>query len=83
MNRVWKRFFLKVAEPVSYALYFFGTMLLAQYMESKYGMIAFIGIWGVMVVFPLLVWMLREMYRQAKQEVDIENQELLRTLKGK
>jgi hypothetical protein len=36
-----------------------------------------------MVVFPLLVWMLREIYRQAKQEVDIENQELLRTLKGK
>jgi hypothetical protein len=83
MNRVWKRFFLKVAEPVSYVLYFVGTMLLAEYMESKYGMIAFMGIWGVMVVLPVLGWMLKEMYRQAKREIDFENEELLRELKGK
>lgn len=83
MSRVWKRFFLKVAEPVSYVLYFFGTMLLAEYMESKYGMIAFLGIWGVMVVLPVLGWMLKEMYRQAKNEIDFENEELLRNIKGK
>jgi hypothetical protein len=83
MNRVWKRFFRKLAEPVSFALYFFGTMLLAEYVGSFYGNMGFFIVWAVMVLVPFFAWMLKEIYRQAKQEVDIENQELLDAIKGK
>lgn len=82
MNRVWKRFFRKLAEPVSFALYFFGTMLLADMLGDKYGAQAFIGVWVVMIVIPVGVWMLKEIYRQAKWEVDAENREVINELKG-
>lgn len=80
MNRVTKRFFRKLAEPVSYALYFFGAMMLAEVADERYGTTAFLAVWGIMVVTPVMLWMVREIYLQAKREVDTENQELLRDL---
>lgn len=83
MNRVWKRFFRKLAEPVSFALYFFGALMLAEYLDSIYGMIGYIAVFSVMVVIPVLGWMIKEIYLQAKREIDFENEELMRELKGK
>ena len=83
MNRVMKRFFLKLSQPVGFAIYFFVTFLLAEYLGSIYGAMAFLAVYGAMIIVPLFGWMLKEMYQQAKREIEWENDELLRDLKGK
>ena len=83
MNRVWKRFFFKLLEPVSFAAYFFSTMLLAEYTETLYGLKGFIAVLAVMLLVPMFAYMLRMTYRLAKDEIDRENQEVLDALKGK
>ena len=84
MSRVWKRFFAKLAEPLGFGLYFFVTVSLAEYVAEvlEYGKEGYIAVWGVMVIIPIFVIMIRMMWRQAKDEVDRENQDMLNTLKG-
>ena len=84
MNRVWKKFFFKLAEPLGFALYVFSTMVLAEYVAKvlEYGDNGYIAVVGVMIIIPILVVMLRMTWRQAKSEVDRENEEMLNTLKG-
>lgn len=83
MSRVMKRFFRKLSEPVGFAIYFFVTFSIADYLGEIYGAMAFLAVYGVMLIVPLFGWMLREMYQQAKREIEWENDELMRDLKGK
>ena len=84
MNRVWKKFFRKLAEPVGIFLYMFGTMLIAEYVAEHlgYGAEGYIAVVVVMVIIPIFAMMLRMTWRQAKDEVDRENEVLLRDIKG-
>jgi hypothetical protein len=85
MNRVWKKFFLKLAEPLGIVLYVSGTMLLAEYVATvlEYGKEGYFAIIAVMIFIPVLAVMLRMTWRQAKDEVERENRDMLNTLKGK
>jgi len=83
MSRVIKRFIRKIAEPISFALYFFGTLMLAEYFGAAYGVNAFIATISVMIIVPIFAVMIRMTWRQAKDEVARENEELMRSLKGK
>jgi hypothetical protein len=85
MNRVWKKFFLKLAEPLGIGLYVFGTMVLAEYVATvlDYGKEGYFAVLGIMIFIPVLAVMLRMTWRQAKDEVERENRDMLDTLKGK
>jgi hypothetical protein len=84
MNRVWKKFFLKLAEPLGIVLYVSGTIVLAKYVATvlEYGKEGYAAVLGVMIFIPVIAVMLRMTWRQAKYEVDRENEEMIRTLKG-
>lgn len=83
MNRVWKRFFFKLVEPVSFFVYFFATMTLAGHVETLYGKEGFIAVWTIMVFVPVIAVLLRMTWRQAKNEIERENEKMLYALKGK
>lgn len=84
MNRVWKKFFLKLAEPLGIVLYVCSAMILAEYVGTvlEYGKEGYAAVLGIMIFIPILAIMLRMTWRQAKDEVDRENQDMLNTLKG-
>ena len=84
MNRIWKRFFFKLAEPLAFFMYFFATMTLAEYTAENlgYGAEGYIAVVVVMVIIPIFAVMLRMTWRQAKSEIERENEEMLNTLKG-
>ena len=85
MNRVWKKFFRKLAEPVGIFFYVFGTMFLAEYVGDilGYGADGYITVIVVMIILPILAMMIRMTWRQAKDEVARENEVMLNTLKEK
>ena len=85
MNRVWKKFFRKLAEPVGIFIYVFSTMILAEYVGDilGYGNEGYIAVIAVMIFVPVLAMMIRMTWRQAKEEVDRENQVMLNALKEK
>lgn len=84
MNRVWKKFFRKLAEPLGFGLYFFVTMVLAEYVAEvlEYGSEGYLTVIAVMVIIPIFAIMIRMTWQQAKSEVERENQDMLNTLKG-
>lgn len=85
MSRVWKKFFIKVGKGLAAISYVLGSMLLGGFTSTYLGYDTELGILGGAVIFvllPMIAFMLRDLYRDAKQEVAWENQEILRKLKG-
>ena len=82
MNRVWKKFFRKLAEPIgvmAYILFAVGlTMWTAEYVSQGASIVVFV----IMIPVPMFVYLIRDMWRQAKTEVEWENEVMMRTLKG-
>jgi mannitol-specific phosphotransferase system IIBC component len=78
MNRVAKKFFGKLLPPVGMIVYVFAAMHLAGYAEDPlYGLFTI----GFMVIGPMVGYMLRETWLQAKREVEYENELMINTLK--
>jgi len=78
MNRVAKKFFGKLLPPVGMIVYVFAAMHLAGYAENPLHRIT---IAGILIIAPMIIYMLRETWLQAKREVDWENETMLNTLK--
>lgn len=82
MNRVWKKFFRKLAEPVgivAYILFAVGlTLWTAENISQGVSIIVFV----IMIPIPMFAYLIRDMWRQAKDEVEWENKVMMRTLKG-
>ena len=82
MNRVWKKFFRKLAEPIgiaAYILFAVGlTMWTAEYVSQGMSIIVFV----IMIPVPMFAYLVRDMWRQAKSEVEWENRDMMRRLKG-
>ena len=82
MNRVWKKFFRKLAEPMgvmAYILFALGlTMWTAEYVSQGMSIIVFV----IMIPVPMFAYLVRDMWRQAKSEVEWENRDMMRRLKG-
>lgn len=83
MNRVWKKFFRKLAEPLglmAYIIFAVGlTMWTAEYVSQGMSIVVFV----IMIPVPMFAYLIRDMWRQAKSEVEWENRDMLNTLKGK
>lgn len=85
MNRVWKRFLFKVSIVVGGIAYVVVSMLLGGFIANWLGYSVESGtIAGafVMVIFPMIAFMLRDTYLDSKREVERENKEMMRALKG-
>jgi len=59
-------------------VYVFAAMHLAGYAENPLHRIT---IAGILIIAPMIIYMLRETWLQAKREVDWENETMLNTLK--
>lgn len=82
MNRVWKKFFRKLAGPIGFMAYvMFAVGLTLWTMENVsegVGIIVFV----IMIPVPAIAFLIRDMWRDAKSEVEWENEVMMRTLKG-
>lgn len=77
-NRVTKKFLIKIAPPFAIMAYVWFVIQLFTYAPNVY---VAGGIVGVFILGPLFVWFFREAWRDAKWEVEQENQIMLNTLK--
>ena len=85
MNRVWKRFLFKVAKGMAVIYYVLGSMFTGGFIAGWLGYDLEWGIMfgaGVFVIAPMTFYMIRDVYRDAKREVEWENQKLMRDIKG-
>jgi len=85
MNRVWKRFLNKVAKGVGTVAYVLLSMFIPAVIAHRMGYDLEWGIMfgaGVFVIAPMTFYMIRDVYRDAKREVEWENQKLMRDIKG-
>jgi len=85
MNRVWKKFLMKVAKSFGLIFYLLGSMMIPGVAFLYLGYDPELGVLaGLMlfVVIPMLVYIIRAMYKDAKYEVETENKQMMRALKG-
>ena len=83
MNRVWKQFLKNLAWPVGIAVYVWSVIALAVYVEKNIyedGGGALVAL--LFIALPMIVYMVRDMWLDAKRKVEWENREMMRTLKG-
>jgi hypothetical protein len=85
MSRIWKRFLFKVAKGVAVISYVLGSMFVGGFIAGWLGYDPEAGIMAgafVMVIFPIIAFLLRDIYQDAKREVEWENRKMMDTLKG-
>jgi hypothetical protein len=83
MSRVWKKFLLKVGKGAAFVSYVVGSMVaggfIAEWLIGDPDPGIFAGAF-IFVILPMIVSLLRDIYRDTKAEVERENRELMRTL---
>jgi hypothetical protein len=78
MNRVAKKFLIKLAPIAIGVVYTWIALEIGGMFEDPlHGIIAV----GLLVIGPMVVYMLRETWLQAKREVEWENETMMKTLK--
>ena len=78
MNRVTKKFLIKLAPIAIGVVYTWIALEIGGMFEDPlHGIIAV----GFLVFGPMIVYMLRETWLQAKREVEYENEIMMNTLK--
>ncbi len=85
MNRVWKKFFIKVGTIIAIIVGILGYILVLAGLITLFGVnprFASFLIFGVGFGVPMLVFFLYTTYKDAKYEVEYENKELLKKIKG-
>ena len=83
MNRVWKKFFGKLAEPVIIMAYVSLATVLVMWTDANVSAGMAIVVFCIMIPIPMFAYLIRDMWRDAKREVEWENRDMLDTLKGK
>ena len=82
MNRVWKKFFRKLAEPVGIMAYVTFVVGLSVWTIENVSQGMGIVVFFIMLPVPALAYLIRDMWRDAKWEIEQENRDMLNTLKG-
>ena len=82
MPRVWKHFLKNLAWPVGIATYIIAVSFGAVYADTLFKGGGF-AVACVFLIFPVLAYLVRDMWIDAKEKVERENREMMRTLKGK
>jgi uncharacterized membrane protein YhdT len=81
MPRVWKHFLKNLAWPVGIAAYIFSVVTGGVYLETQFEGGAMLTVL-IFIALPILVYLVRDMWRDAKEKVKWENEDLLRNIKG-
>jgi len=85
MNRVWKKFLMKIGKAIAVVAYLFtvtlGVGIIATYVGYN-GEIAMVISVFVAIVAPIVVMMVRDEYQDSKWQVEQENREMMRNIKG-
>lgn len=85
MNRVWKKFLMKIGKAIAVVAYLFtvtlGVGIIATYVGYN-GEIAMVISVFVAIVAPIVVMMLHAEYQDSKWQVEQENREMMRNIKG-
>jgi ABC-type Fe3+ transport system permease subunit len=80
MPRVWKHFLKNLAGPVGFVAYLFAVVVGATYANTLYENSG-VGVILLFVVLPILAYLVRDMWRDAKEKVEQENREMIHRLK--
>jgi len=82
MSRVTKKFLIKLAPIAIGVVYTWIALELGGFVSERYGDPLY-GLFtiGFMVIGPMVIYMLRETWLQAKREVEYENELMINTLK--
>jgi hypothetical protein len=83
MNRVWKKFLGNLVEPLAFIAYCMFAIGLTMWSGTVVNEFTGIAVFFIMIVIPAFSLIIRDMWRDAKREVEWENEEMIRTLKGK
>lgn len=85
MNRVWKKFFLKISKGILVIAYVLSVMIIPGFIFQYFGYSPELGtLFGsvMFIIVPMGCYILRDIYKDAKFEVERENREMLRAIKG-
>ena len=82
MSRVWKKFFGKLVEPLAYMAYGMFAIGLTMWSGTFVNEGTGIAVFFIMIIIPAFSYLIRDMWRDAKREVEWENRDMMRTLKG-
>lgn len=85
MSRVMKRFLLKIGKILSIVVYTVASLLAGAFIFDQLGLDPELGMFVssmILIIFPIVVWMIKDMWHDAKREVEWENKEMMRSLKG-
>lgn len=82
MSRVWKKFFRKLAEPIGIVAYILFAVGLTIWTDANVSSGVSILVFCIMIPVPMLAYLIRDMWRQAKSEVEWENRDIMRKIKG-
>jgi tetrahydromethanopterin S-methyltransferase subunit E len=82
MNRVWKKFLGKFVEPLAFIAYSMFAIVLTMWSGTVVNEFTGIAVFFIMIVIPVFSCLIRDMWRDAKREVEYENRYMLDTLKG-
>ena len=82
MSRVWKHFLKNLAWPVGFVVYILSVTGGAQYLNHTHGEFVALLFFGATFVIPVLGWLVRDMWRDAKDKVEEENRDMIRRIKG-
>ena len=87
MSRVWKRFLLKISKGIAALFYILLALFIPEYifqvvlgLESGSG--AVIGML-TFIALPIFGYLIYDVYRDSKLEVERENRQIMRDLGGK
>jgi hypothetical protein len=82
MSRVWKHFLINITVPVGFVAYVLFVAGGSQYLNHNYGEIVALLFFGVTFVIPVLGWLVRNMWLDAKYKVEEENRDMMRRIRG-
>lgn len=82
MSRVWKHFLKNIAWPFGIIVYVLLISTVSQYLNQNYAPGIALLFFGITFVFPILGWIVRDMWRDAKEKVEEENRDMMRRIKG-
>ena len=82
MSRVWKHFLINITVPVGFVAYVLFVTGGSQYLNHNYGEIVALLFLSVTFVIPVVVWLVRNMWLDAKDKVEEENRDMMRRIRG-
>ena len=80
MSRVWKKFLGKFVEPLAYMAYGMFAIGLTMWSGTVVNQGTGIAVFFIMIVIPAFAYLIRDMWRDAKREVEWENRQLIRDI---